>query len=275
MKLCVSARQESKYLDWAHEIMFEYRDRKAIPDYIEKYPDKTFILKCFWQEDIDWQELKNFSILAKSNFLLALNQIDLIQECKEFDIRYYLAYPINSYDELTAVLGIGSEYVRLGAPLFFDLDNVKRVFPEAKIRLIPNIAYDDIYTRPNGVAGTWIRPEDLMMYDSYAEIIEFNDANTVKEGALIRIYWEDRQWPGDLRMLITNLQYSGDNSLIPSEITEARLNCQQKCMSRKNCHICTRALQLASPQLIQNYADSDHYTIEELAQREKQIKEDN
>ena len=270
MKLCVQARQEHKYLDWASEIIFEYRDREAIPDFIEKYPGKTFILTCYNQEDLDWNELKNYSILAQNNFLIVLNQIKFIQNCQENQIRFYMGYPINSYDELNAIIKLGSEYVRLGAPLFFDLNNLKRYYPEIKIRLIPNIAYDDAYPRLNGVAGTWIRPEDLNLYDPYVETIEFNDIDSRKERALIKIYWEDREWPGELQTLITNLNYEGVNRMIPSEITEKRLNCNQKCMSHKNCHICTRALQLANPDLIQEYLDSDHYTIEELIEQEEE-----
>lgn len=255
MKLCLQARQDAKYLDWADEIIFAYRDREALPDYIEKYPDKTFILICFWQNNIDWDEIQNYTILAQDNFLLALNQISLIPKCLELNIRFYLAYPINSYDELNAVLDLGSEYVRLGTPLFFDMENIKRHFPLARIRAIPNIAYDDVYPRENGIAGTWIRPEDLKMYEPYIETIEFNDADLQKEKALIRIYWEEREWPGELQLLITNLNYPGVNRMIPSDITEKRLNCRQTCMSNKKCHICKLALQLANPGLMQEYKE--------------------
>ena len=270
MKLCVQARQEHKYLDWASEIIFEYRDREAIPDFIEKYPGKTFILTCYNQEDLDWDEIQGYALLAEDNFLLALNQLKFIQPCKEQNIRFYLGYPITSYDELNIVLELGSEYVRLGAPLFFDMDNIKKCFPTARIRAIPNIAYDDNYPRKNGICGTWIRPEDIKLYDDYIETIEFNDADLIKEKALIRIYWEERKWPGDLKLLITNLNAEGVNRMIQSDVTEARLNCRQKCMSQKNCHICTRALQLANPDLIQEYINSEHYTVDELPDFEEE-----
>ena len=257
MKLCLSARQDSQYLDLADEIIFEYRDRSAIPEYIEKYPDKTIILTCLdLFAELDWEEINDFNILADYNFLFGFNNLEWINNCIDYDIDFYLAYPINSYDELNTVLYLGSSYVRLGTPLFFDLDNVKKFYPNAKIRIIPNIAYDDAYPRQNGVAGTWIRPEDLMMYDPYVTTVEFNDINPKKEQALVRIYWQERQWPGDLQTLITNLQYTGVNRLIPSDVTEKRLNCRQRCMSHKNCHICQTALQLANPSLITEYKEA-------------------
>ena len=258
MKLCLSARQDPKYLDLADEIIFEYRDREAIPRYMEKYPEKTIILTCFEPiDEIDWEQLHDFNILAKDkHFMLRIIDLQLINTCIANEILYYFAYPITSYDELNVVLSMGTYYVRLGASLFFDLDNIKKYYPEARIRAIPNIAYDDAYLRGNGVSGTWIRPEDLMMYDKYIDVIEFNDINTKKEQALVRIYWQDRNWPGDLRTLITNLQYSGINRLIPSEVTVKRLNCRQRCMSQKNCHICTTALQLANPSLLNEYKEA-------------------
>ena len=255
MKLCLSARQNIKYLDLADEIIFEYRDRDAIPDFIKKYPEKTIILTCFEKlEDIDWDQIQNYNILAKEDhFILRIIDLKLIDTCNFYEILYYFAYPITSYDELNAVLSMGSYYVRLGAPLFFDLDNIKKYFPKIKIRALPNIAYDDSYIRNNGVAGTWIRPEDLLMYDDYIDVIEFQDANPQKEQALVRIYWQNREWPGDLRTLITNLQYSGVNYLLSSEITEKRLNCRQMCMANHKCKICHTMLQLANPSLLEEY----------------------
>lgn len=258
MKLCVQARQDPKYIKWASEIIFEYRDRAAIPDFFKNYPDHTIILTCFEsKEDIDWNQLEEFAKLGKGEkFLLRIRDLRLIEPCILHNILFYFAYPITSYDELNVALSLGSYYVRLGAPLFFDLDNVKKYFPEARIRAIPNVAYDDAYPRENGVAGTWIRPEDITIYEDYIDAIEFNDADLAKERALIRIYWTEREWPGDLRTLITNLQYDGVNRMIHSDVTEARLNCRQRCMAQHNCHICYRALQLANEELIAAYRDT-------------------
>jgi len=267
MKLCLSARQEPQYLDWAHEIIFEYRDRKIIPDFIEKYPEKTIILTHFNFEDLDWDELKVYSVLSKNNFLLATNNIKIIDDCKQNQIRFYLAYPICTYDELSTVLDLGSEYVRLGAPLFFDLDNVKKYYPQAHIRLVPNIAYDDGYPREDGIVGTWIRPEDLNMYEPYAEVIEFNDIDPHKERALINIYWETRKWSGPVALLITNFNAPGINRMIPPEFTEKRLNCRQVCKARNSCHLCYRILQLADEERLTKYKEALNIRMENLKEK--------
>ena len=39
MKFSLSNRQQSAYLKKADEILIQYRDRNALPDYEEKYPE--------------------------------------------------------------------------------------------------------------------------------------------------------------------------------------------------------------------------------------------
>ncbi len=276
MELCVQANQDPRYLDWASQIMFKYKDRNLIPDYIEKYPDKQIILQCYNEEnipkeDLDWVSFVDFETLADGNFCLAISDIEIATMCNQLDMDFYFAYPIQSYEELYNVLNLNAKYVRLGASLFFDLDNVKKLYPSIKIRIIPNVAYDDLYPRENGVTGTWIRPEDLMLYNSYVDTLEFADANREKEQALIRIYWEQRSWPGSLNTLITNLNYPAANYLIPSDFTEKRLNCRQRCYSNKNCAICYRFLNLANTELIQAYKDAkDNNELEVLDEEEEE-----
>ena len=45
VKYCLSARQPDSVLKKADEIKIELRDFRAIPEYIEKFPDKTLILE--------------------------------------------------------------------------------------------------------------------------------------------------------------------------------------------------------------------------------------
>ena len=57
MKYCLSARQPDSVLKKADEIKIELRDFKAIPDYVEKYADKTLILEFenMIPEEFNWE----------------------------------------------------------------------------------------------------------------------------------------------------------------------------------------------------------------------------
>ena len=63
MKYCLSARQPDSVLKKADEIKIELRDYRAIPDYIDKYPDKVLILEMEneLQEKFNWELIEMYS----------------------------------------------------------------------------------------------------------------------------------------------------------------------------------------------------------------------
>ena len=65
--------------------------------------------------------------------------------------------------------------------MFFEMDEVKKF--GVPVRAVPNVAHlNDIPTK-NGIYGTWIRPEDLELYNDYITYIEFEDCDIKKESA--------------------------------------------------------------------------------------------
>ena len=73
MKYCLSGRQPDKILKNADEIKIEVRDHRAIPDYIEKFPDKTLILELEndLPEHFDWELIVVYSEKMNGNFYCA------------------------------------------------------------------------------------------------------------------------------------------------------------------------------------------------------------
>lgn len=68
---------------------------------------------------------------------------------------------------------------------------------------------------------------------------------------------EQKEWSGDLNMIITNLNYAGVNRMIPKDFTTARLSCGQRCQSGGHCRLCYRYLELANPTLLANYKSNN------------------
>ena len=254
MKYCLNSRQELQYLQKADEIKVEYRDKDSIPSLIEKYPGKRIILMCYFNEILDWKELNRWNILSRNNFMLCLASVAYADDCKEHGIPFYMGYPVKTYYELRALKELGVSYVRLAEPLFFEMDTVKQF--GVPVRMVPNVAYIDGLPREDGVCGTWVRPEDLDLYENYVEVVEFEDADLKKEQALFRIYAEQKNWPGDLQMIITNLNHDGLNRIIVPDFAEKRLNCGQRCQKASNCKLCYRALTLAMPDKIRDYMEA-------------------
>lgn len=202
------------------------------------------------QNLIDWDDIKRYNIITKENFIIALNNLEDAKLCKQENIKFYWNFPVSTFYELQSLKNLGAEYAIIDTPLTHSMNKVSKV--GIKIRTIPNIAYYSFIPREDGVCGSWIRPEDLELYESYIDVIEFEDCDLKKEQALYRIYMEQKRWPGDLGMIITNLNYLGVNRMIPRELTIKRMNCEQRCQSNKSCNLCYRYLDLANPELLKN-----------------------
>ena len=251
MKFCLSNRQSKEYLTKADQIKVQFRDRKSIPDLILDYPGKEIILENPHSEELDWNELQTWRMLAKDDFVLCLSDPGQLIQAIEKGFKAYFGWTISDYEVLNTVLEMGVCYVRVSGPLFFDLDHV-----DGKIRVTANITFEDGLVRKDGVIGTYIRPEDVELYDEYIDVIEFGDCDLKKEQALYRIYAEQKEWPGDLGMIITGLNHTGVNRMIHPDFAKRRISCRQRCKSGGVCLSCYRFLNLANPDLFTEIKNS-------------------
>lgn len=239
-----------EYLKKADEIKVAYRDRKSIPDLAMDYPEATIILHYKGEGSReDWEEYRRYSILCKENFIVALNDLSYVEDCKYYGLKYYYAYPITSFYDLRAMKKLGCEYALIDAPITHCLEEAAAV--GIPLRMVPNVAYYAFIPRDEGVCGGWFRPEDVDAYAPYIQAIEFEDCDQRKEQALYRLYMEEKAWSGDLNMVISNLNYPATNRMIPPRFAEARLTCAQACQQYSHCKLCYRYLNLADPNKIQ------------------------
>lgn len=248
MKYCASGRQPISILKKVDEIRVRYEDKDQILDFIENLSNKTVILEIPRGEQVNWELYKAYS--NKIDFILCLAELSLAEKCHEYGIKFFWGYQINSYYELRGILKFNPCYIQLGAPLSFDLPKVKNI-TDIPIRLVANVAYDNYIPREDGVCGQWIRPEDVDLYEEWVAALEFDCDSLQREGILLNIYKDKKQWLGNLNMIITNLDINVDNSTISPEVAKARLSCGQRCMSSGACHICPRALKYKRTSLIE------------------------
>lgn len=223
----------------------KYQDRNRLIDYTTQFPNKTFILHIpKGTEDLDWNLYKAYS--EKVNFILCIDDLNLAKNCNEHKIKYYWSYPIFTWYELQGIINLHPCYLILNGSLFFSLRKVKSV-TNIPIRAIPNLAYDAYIPRENGIYGTWIRPEDIEVYEPYIDTFEFIADELSREAVLLHIYKDNQKWPGNLNLLLTNFNKNVDNRAIPEEIGEYRVNCSQRCMEPScTCHFCETAIKFSN-----------------------------
>jgi len=253
MRYSVSSRQQPEYIQKCDEIKVLWNDRNIIFDLVEKYPGKTINLCKYMihEGDIDWSEIETYKRLTQNNFLFGVSLISDIRECINHEINFYYLKTLTTFEEVRALQDIGASTVIIGGPIFFQMDKLEKI--DIKKRVVANCAITDELPRKDGVVGTWIRPEDIDLYEQYVDIIEFQRVNQDQERALIRIYVDQHNWPGDLGMIINDLNYLGVNRMIPPTLAERRLTCGQRCQESNRCHLCWRMLDLADPDLLKDY----------------------
>lgn len=256
MNYCLSHNLSHKYLEQAAEIKLQFKDRQKIKKLSEKYPNAAYLLTV--PENLTpehWEELQTLNLLAQNQLTIIIPNKYFINDCKKYNIKFMFGYAISNWFELNTIIKIGAYQVRLAPPLTHDLEKVHgRTMGKIKLRATPNLAYDGFFPRNDGVTGSWIRPEDIETYSKYYDIFEFEDCDSVeKEQTLFEIYTRG-EWAGDLKMLITNLDYPGVNRMIPPELSQRRINCGQRCESNRTCHLCYRLLDLADPEKLKPYA---------------------
>ena len=256
MKFCLKANLLPSYLKEADEIKIEITKPNEIESLFENYSEADIILQETTNYEWNEKKLLEWNILSRGHMVLCLRSLDNAKWCKAHDIRFYYGYAVSSYYQLEALVEAGVEYARLDAPLFFDLENVKHRYPGLKLRAVPNVAYNDGLPRLEGVCGTWMRPEDVEAYEPYIYILEFEDCDVKKESAMYRIYANDKAWPTDLGVLVTNLNYVGTNRMISSDLSRKRISCQQRCKQSGKCRLCYRLLDLAFPEKIEKYNEN-------------------
>lgn len=155
------------------------------------------------------------------------------------NIKFYYKYPVTSLYEARALKDLGVCYILTGTPLLFNLKALSRY--DIPLRAIPNLAYEPYLKHKNGIIGGWIRPEDTDKYGEYISVFEFYAPKALdKESALYHVYAENKYWPGNLNLLIENLDFDFDNRILYDEegFATRRMNCQQKCLQGKSCHYC-------------------------------------
>ena len=251
MKYCLRNRQSAKYLRLADEIKMDYRDYKSLPDLLVDYPTKKIIIKIDYTiEEVDWLALDKSFRLAPKRLIFCISSFEQAELCKKLGMLFYYGFPIQTFQELRFWIDYGVCYVVLGAPLFFRLPVVKKMCP-VPIRAIPNVAFMGDLPYENGLHGTYIRPEDVEIYEPYISVFEFEDCDRDKEQGLYRIYAELKEWPGDLSDIITNFKYQGLNRIVYHEFAERRLNCRQRCEEEPNsCHWCQTLMDLADYEIM-------------------------
>lgn len=197
----------------------QYKDRGIIYDFIEKYPDKTYILELPYyvqEEDIDYNEIDILNRLVE-HFMCRVSRPNDIDKLRELEVDWFYGIIVDRWEDFFHLITTETKYIVIGGDLFFDLENVKKF--NVPLRIAPNVAsVSQLATISEmdfdiSIVGDWFQPEATKFYEQYIDVIEFEECNLQQERAFYRL-WSHDGWPGDLTKIITNLKTPAQGRLI-------------------------------------------------------------
>lgn len=231
----------------ADEILVSWKDREHIIDLIEINPNAGYVLEITDNNltDKDWEQVYQYYIMTQKKFKVCLSKLNY-NYCREKGIPFFFQSAISEPWALNAFIRLGICSARISGELAHNLDYLDTL--PIEIRVWPNKTCAPFNYKP--IIGGWFRPEDLVNIDAI-DICEFDVDNIREEQALYRIYAENHEWPGELYMLVKDIQDKTIyNRMIPPEFQERRSNCRMRCQSGGHCHYCETLTYLANPDLL-------------------------
>lgn len=255
MKYMVSSRQDKETRAHADEIFLAARDIRELKDVTEKNSDKPIIVEFDSQllDDYDMYDIGH----NLDRYILSVASFDekFLYYYNLYNFRFFYKYPVNNYYDFNSLKEYGVEYIKVTGDLLFDIDFLSKAKGDIKLRATPNVAYYNNIPRQQsqGMFGNWIRPEDVELYESAIDVLEFEDADIQKEKTLLNIYQQQKEWNGNLNLLITNFHINIDNKIIDDfNLGEKRINCRRKCISGGLCRACKNVLLFNKTILLSN-----------------------
>lgn len=255
MKYAIHYDKRLQCLNDTDEIILIYN--KSNPSIIDFIKNEIKIETRLILDVTDFNNISNdlsiFAMCKKEhpNFALKLNlaQNGIAPDLYELNIDFFYSVFIDTWDKLLSIKNSGVSDVYITSDLGFSLDKVRKVLGDnINIRIYPNVAqtsaYDTLSNKVNSIYKFWVRPDDLITYEKYIDIIEFFGP-TEKQEVLFKIY-KQGYWRGDLKDIILNFDKELGSSYIVPHFAERRSKCEKECFKGNKCNICGVVEELAN-----------------------------
>lgn len=248
---------QSKYADSVQDIKINLSTFNKYKKYIANHPEKKFFIIINSSND-DINDVINFfkdlKILNRLFILLSSRDYSAIEKLKKDYIPFGIDYPVSSAQEALELVSLGAEEICVDGALGFNENFCHKLQTEGiSIRIAPQYGKltgtDSIF---DGVYNFFIPPKFLDQFYGFS-IVDFAEPDQMKEDTLYKIYAIDKEWAGNLKLLISGLNTDAyENTLAFKNTTfyELRKNCKQRCLqdygSPNMCHACYNMFQLSA-----------------------------
>lgn len=255
---------KNKYLDKVNEILISLPlikelDLKKLVDTLSLYEDKQ--INLLFKDVKDCLENHGPQVIQaikvkypNLNLVLVLptytdteDDYELLQMIKFSKLPYFYRHLATNWETLHGLINLGVSEIYIAEALCFELDKVAEILHSRniKVRTFPNIA-QAAWKIENNLKAFYIRPEDVEIYESYIDTLEFFYCEKAEEETCYKIYAINKKWPGPLNEIIKELDSEINGSFIIPHFAEKRIRCGQKCLKGGSCQMCNRCEEMST-----------------------------
>lgn len=263
MKYCFNynVNRNFKYMEEIDEIEYIYHHANTnILDFLKNIKDNQRVIFRI-VEDLDKAGLARFSMFKESfpnlKFACSLPEYkekhskEMFKILAEAGIPAFFHTLVSDWTMLDAMKNMGVSDIYLVEDICFELDKAAKVLHEAgiKIRVFPNVCQSSVSTTDTHALKTFfIRPEDVAVYESYVDVMEFFGRDDQIK-TYYEIYAKNKRWLGDLNEMIIDFNDSVDSRGLSHIFAQQRIKCGKKCMKGSSCNLCQKFADLSKVML--------------------------
>lgn len=254
MKSCIEWRKSFKYLSQADEFNIDFKRKdKQLIKFLDLYAMSQRVNIRMPIEEYTEDDLELISEINKLNkykiaVILPYYDAYFANFLRKNNVNFYYSTPAATWDEFIYYANTGVSDIFVSGDLGFDLERLAKVNKQkwdVNIRCYVNIA-QAIKKNGDGFIDFYIRPEDVVYYSNFVDVIEFWKAEE-QQNVLYEVYFHDREWNGDLRQIIKGMTLEINNYyILGSEFARRRAQCRKKCIKGERCELCHRLAELAT-----------------------------
>lgn len=235
-----SVNYQSKYKIEADEIRCPINQLGTIFSFVKEHPEKRY--NIILSKDIAYDKMIeqiNFIKEIAEDYTIEGGNISIISGLIDSGYNAYLRFPVCDWESFNNIKGIGVSDIYIDGPLGFQIDAIAKGKDNIKIRFSPTVSPNaNLSIKASNANAFFIRPEDIALYESALDIVDFKTEEQEKEDTLYQIY-KRGTFNFNLEQLIEHLHMTVPNLFIRPEFAKERLNCGQRCnVPGKSCHLC-------------------------------------
>ena len=172
--------------------------------------------------------------------------VEFYNQLKEHKIEYFFGNVVRDWDTFHGLIDAGASDIYIVEELGFSLGKLGTLAHArgVSIRVFANVAQSG-WDKERSIKSFFIRPEDVIIYENYIDVIEFFGKSRVNFETLYEVYCQNKKWFGPLKEIIHGLESEVDSRRLMPEFARYRLECNKRCSKGGKCSLCDRFVDVA------------------------------